>query len=147
MAPVILHMELPPLAFVAAYVERVWAAPESGLVFVSRTADASKLKWRIESKIGKPVTVVSDGERCFPTYTRIDHLGPPQGYPPAYPYYGGGGGGWQQYHHHHPMMMGWAPVAPPQAYHYAPPVDPHQYVQNQAPVYFNDENPNACCVQ
>ncbi|TVU44286.1 hypothetical protein EJB05_03722, partial [Eragrostis curvula] len=155
MAPVILHMDVHCLRCARKIrrsiehlhgVERVWAAPESGLVFVSGTADASKLKWRIESKLGKPVTVVSDGERCFPTYTKMEHLGPPQGYPPAYPYYGGGGG-WQQYHHHHPMMMGWAPVAPPQAYHYAPPVDPHQYVQNQAPVYFNDENPNACCVQ
>ncbi|TVU43914.1 hypothetical protein EJB05_03334, partial [Eragrostis curvula] len=78
MAPVILHMDVHCLRCARKIrrtiehlhgVERVWAAPESGLVFVSGTADASKLKWRIESKIGTPVTVVSDGERCFPTYT------------------------------------------------------------------------------
>jgi hypothetical protein len=77
----------------------------------------------------------SDGERCYPTYTRMEHLGPPQGYPPAYqPYAGGCYSG----------PVGWAPVVPPQ-HHYAP--SDWQYMPSGAPAYFSDENPSACCIQ
>jgi hypothetical protein len=82
----------------------VWASPETGLVFVAGAADASTLQWRIESRI------VSDGERCYPTYTRMEHLGLPQGYPLLPPPYAGG---WYN------GPVGWAPVVPPQ-HHYAP---------------------------
>lgn len=135
-------MYLTPLInYIDAGVESVWASPDTGLVFVAGEADAQTVQRRIEHKMGKPVTIVSDGERCYPTYTRMEHLGPPQGYPqlpPYQPY----AGGW-----YNGPVVGWSPVvAPPQPYHHYAPVD-RQYMPNGAPVYFNDENPNACCIQ
>ncbi|RLN12194.1 hypothetical protein C2845_PM09G08260 [Panicum miliaceum] len=55
-------------------------------------SDASQLKWRIQSRTGKPVAVVSDGtaQEAPPDNGQMVHLGPPpQWY--GYPTYGHGG--------------------------------------------------------
>ncbi|RCV29108.1 hypothetical protein SETIT_5G457100v2 [Setaria italica] len=111
-----------------AGVQDVWVSLETGLVVVAGPfLDASLLRWRIQYMTGKPVEVVSDGapEEPSPDNGQMVHLGPPQtgygGYPYGGYYYGGGG---------------WVPE-----YHAR-----RQYVPNEAPVCFNDDNPNGCCV-
>ncbi|RLN25182.1 uncharacterized protein C2845_PM07G35180 [Panicum miliaceum] len=113
-------------------VEDLWVSLDTGFVVVAGSSlDASQLKWRIQSRTGKPVAVVSDGtaeEAPPPDIGHMVHLGPPpQGY--GYPPYGYiGGGGW---------------VPPPHTIQYEA---RRQYVANEAPACFNDDKPNGCCV-
>ncbi|OEL34084.1 hypothetical protein BAE44_0004895 [Dichanthelium oligosanthes] len=109
-------------------VDDLWVSLETGFVVVAGPwLDASLLKWRIQSATGKPVDIVSDGAAAEapPDNGQMVHLGPPQGYG-SYPSYGYGGGG----------AFSWVTAA-----HHAH----RQYVPNEAPVYFNDDNPNGCC--
>jgi hypothetical protein len=112
-------------------VQDVWVSPEKGLVVIAGAClDASVLKYQIQCTTRKRVDVVSDGvPEEPPPDGQMVHLGPPQAgyggpYPPYGGYYYGGGGGWVPTYH-----------APRQ-----------QYVPNEAPVWFNDDNPNGCCV-
>jgi hypothetical protein len=72
-----------------AGVEDLWVSLETGFVVVAGSSlDASQLKWRIQSRTGKPVAVVSDGtaEEAPPDNGQMVHLGPP---PQGYGYVGG----------------------------------------------------------
>ena len=107
---------------------------ETGFVVVAGSyLDASQLKWRIQSRTGKPVAVVSDGAAEEDNMPQMVHLGPPpQGY--GYPPYVHGGGGWVP--------------APPHALQYE--AARRQYLANEAPAWLHlhddNPNPNGCCV-
>ncbi|RLM61746.1 uncharacterized protein C2845_PM14G12560 [Panicum miliaceum] len=108
-------------------VEDLWVSLETGFVVVAGSSlDASQLKWRIQSRTGKPVVVVSDGtvEEAPPDNGQMVHLGPPPP-PQGYGYVGGA----------------WVPA--PHAFQYEA---CRQYVANEAPARFKDDNPNGCCV-
>lgn len=147
-------------------VEEVWVSADTGLVVVKGTSpplDPSQLRWRIQTRTRRPVTVVSDGgseDHCYPPPQPQQYAAPPSGYQhhhysggmihvgppppaPAYPSYPYGGGG-----------VGWVPApAPPHLLQYVPTSSAdggyhfpsRQYVPNDAPVWFNDDNPNGCC--
>ncbi|KAL6613777.1 hypothetical protein ACP70R_036047 [Stipagrostis hirtigluma subsp. patula] len=79
-------------------VEGVWASPETGLVVVNGPVDAAALRWRIETKMRRAVTIVSDGAPPpppppppppgYPPYVGMAHLAPPHyGIPPPAPAY------------------------------------------------------------
>ncbi|CAD6207502.1 unnamed protein product [Miscanthus lutarioriparius] len=171
MAPVILRMDVHCYGCAGKIrrvvknllgVEEVWVSVDTGLVVVAGTAlDASLLRWRIQTRTRRPVTVVSDGADPEPPQPQYQYAAPPPGYPQhyhyrgtmqymgpppsapppdaAYPYYYGGGGGWVP-----------AP-APQHLLQYVPTTTwdgyfpSRQYVPNQAPICFNDDNPNGCC--
>ncbi|CAO2181699.1 unnamed protein product [Urochloa humidicola] len=118
-----------------AVVQKVWASPETGHVVVAGEPclDAPVLRRQLQSMTRQRVDVVNDGgaaEEASPDNGRMVHLGPPQ----TYGYYYAGGGGW-------------VPAAAPQQYSYGGyGYGARQYVPNEAPVCFNDDNPNGCCV-
>ncbi|KAL6636570.1 hypothetical protein ACP70R_024142 [Stipagrostis hirtigluma subsp. patula] len=104
MAPVILEMDVHCLGCASKIrraikdlygVESVWVSPETGLVVVTGGADAEALRCRIQSKMGRPVTVVNDGaaaEAPVETSRRMAPLPPPHPHappPPGYPPYAG----------------------------------------------------------
>ncbi|KAG0541054.1 hypothetical protein BDA96_03G463000 [Sorghum bicolor] len=151
MAPVILEMDVHCLRCARKIrkavrnmhgVEDVRVSVDSGLVVVKGASlDASLLRWRIQSRTGKPVAVVSDGGGAAaaeePPAGQMVHLGPtppPLGYSYSYPYpYGGG----------------W----PAPALQYVPggnvlPYDARQYAMmmaNDAPPCYRDDGPSGCC--
>jgi len=130
-----------------AGVEEVWVSVDTGLVVVSGSSlDASLLRWKIQARTKRPVAIVSDGggaeeppppqQGCPlpPHYSRMVHPGPHAPYA-HYPYAG---------------AVSWVPAAAPPQHllQYVPPEmlhARHQYVPNEAPLWFNDENPNGCC--
>ncbi|PVH30967.1 hypothetical protein PAHAL_9G022000 [Panicum hallii] len=135
-------------------VEEVWVSVDTGLVVVSGSSlDASLLRWKIQARTKRPVAIVSDGGAeepqqgyPLPHYGGMVHLGPHAAYahqpppPPAayYPYAAA------------PGAVSWVPAAAPPQHllQYVPGemLHPrHQYVPNEAPLWFNDENPNGCC--
>ena len=108
-----------------AGVEDLWVSLETGFVVVAGSGlDASQLKWRIQSRTGKHVAVVSDGTED--NQPQMVHLGPPQGYGYGY----GGGASW---------------VPAPHALHQYEAAR-RQHLANEAPARFHDDNPNGCCV-
>ncbi|KAJ1292850.1 hypothetical protein BS78_01G021900 [Paspalum vaginatum] len=159
MAPVILRMDVHCRGCASKIrrtiknvfgVEEVWVSVETGLVVVvGASLDASLIRWRIQSRASTPVTVVSDGTE----------EPPPQYYaaPPPYCGYGGGGamvhmggGGGGPAHlpaaaygqQQHPYAAAYLlPYVP--ASHWVP---SRQYMPNEAPAYFNDDNPSGCCI-
>ncbi|KAF8642116.1 hypothetical protein HU200_067375 [Digitaria exilis] len=119
-------------------VQDLWVSPDTGMMVVSGSGlDASLLKWWIQSKTGRLVDVVNDGaaEEFPPETGQMVHLGPTPAYSSysyPYPYAGyGGGGGWVPSQHAFPYMAA-GDVR-------------RQYMPNEAPVCFNDDNPNGCC--
>ncbi|CAO2039048.1 unnamed protein product [Urochloa humidicola] len=126
--------------------DEVLVSVDTGLILVSgRNLDASFLKWRVLSKIRKcRVDIISDGTAEEPRPPQ--YAAPPPVYPAyPYPYYyitgtmAGGGA----------AMRTWVPAPPPQhLLQYVPPVQLYarqQYMPNEAPLRFNDDNPNGCC--
>nr|CAB3475478.1 unnamed protein product [Digitaria exilis] len=101
----------------------LWVSPDTGMM------------WWIQSKTGRLVDVVNDGaaEEFPPETGQMVHLGPTPAYSSyPYPYAGyGGGGGWVPSQHAFPYMAH-GDVR-------------RQYMPNEAPVCFNDDNPNGCC--
>lgn len=136
---------------------------DTGLVVVAGTSlDASLLRWRIQTMTRmRPVTIVSDGADPEPPQYH-QYAAPPPGYPQLQHYSGG-----MQYMGPPPPSappaasypaypyggVGWVPApAPPHLLQYVPTTTwdggyfpSRQYVPNQAPVCFNDDNPNGCC--
>ncbi|CAD6215314.1 unnamed protein product [Miscanthus lutarioriparius] len=160
MAPVILRMDVHCYGCAGKIrrvvknllgVEEVWVSVDTGLVVVGGTSlDASLLRWRIQTRTRRPVTVVSDGAdpEPEPPQPQYQYAAPPPGYP-------------QHYHYSGMQYMG-PPPTPPTPTTAAAPAPQHllqyvptttwdgyfpsrQYVPNQAPVCFNDDNPNGCC--
>ncbi|CAD6234820.1 unnamed protein product [Miscanthus lutarioriparius] len=149
MAPVILEMDVHCLRCARKIrkavrnmhgVEDVRVSVGTGLVVVKGSSlDASLLRWRIQSRTGRPVAVVSDGGAAEePPAGQMLHLGPTPplaGYSYSYPY-GGYGGGW-----------------PAPALQYVPggnvlPYDASQYgmmMTNDAPPCYRDDGPSGCC--
>lgn len=148
-------------ARVHAGVEEVWVSVDTGLVVVSGTSlDAWLLRCQIQNSTRRPVTVVSDGaadtapepQHAAPPlggyypqhhYSGVLHMAPPPLPAGAYPYY-----------YYYGSGDGWVPAPPQHLLQYVPTtttVDGYfpsrQYVPNLAPVCFNDDNPNGCCVQ
>ena len=126
-----------------AGVEEVWVSVDTGLVVVyGSSLHASLLRRKIQARTKRPIAIVSDGgaeeppPQYAPPLVRFVHLGPHAAYayqpPAAYPSYG------------------WVPAAaPPQHLVQYVPGEllhaRHQYVHNEAPLWFNDGNPNASC--
>ncbi|CAO2039019.1 unnamed protein product [Urochloa humidicola] len=110
-------------------VDEVLVSVDTGLILVSgRNLDASFLKWRIQSKIRKcRVDIISDGTAEEPL--PLQYAVPPPG-----------GGA---------AMGTWVPAPAPQhLLQYMPPVQLYarqQYIPKEAPLSFNDDNPNGCC--
>lgn len=105
--------------------ERVWAFPDTGLVVVAGTADAEVLRRRIQHKMRRVVTVVSDG-------TGDHRYGTTQ----------------------HPRYYTWAtttshpqPVAYPYGGNYYRAAYPRRHVSNSngTPTYLDDEIPDEYC--
>jgi len=70
-------------------VEEVWVSVDTGLVVVGGTSlDASLLRWRIQTRTRRPVTVVSDGADPEPPQPQYQYAAPPPGYPQHYHYSG-----------------------------------------------------------
>lgn len=106
----------------------MWASPDTGLVVVAGWADASKLQGRIQRKIRRPVTIVSDGAEDPPPppppYGGMMHLGPHHYATPPPPL---------------PAYLHQRRYVPPATRQHVPPGEPS--------VCFEDEQPNGCCVQ
>jgi len=123
-----------------AGVEEVGVSVDRGLVYVyGSSLDASLLRRKIQARTKRPVAIVSDGSA----------EGPPPHYAPPLPHYGGmvhlGPHAAYAYQYQPPAAYpsyGWVPAAAPPQHllQYG-----HQYVHNEAPLWFNDENPNASC--
>ncbi|KAL6636571.1 hypothetical protein ACP70R_024143 [Stipagrostis hirtigluma subsp. patula] len=166
MAPVVLQMNVHCLSCARKIrkaiknlygVEDVWASPETGLVVVDGWADAAALKCRLQSKMRRPVAIVNDGAeeddawrtaryphapapQGYPPYARMEHLGPA----PAYPYHHGG---WRGDHRYAPEDDGFFHHRRRYAWNDDGLYSRRQYMPNDAPVCFSDENPNCCAVQ
>jgi hypothetical protein len=95
-------------------VKRVWASPEQGLVVVYGTADAYKLRRRLERRLDTPVEIVSDGSEpyYYPDATAAPHYGPSQ--VPAY-----GRGGAPRYYSQPPPPAYYDQPPPARSYPYA----------------------------
>ncbi|KAJ1287126.1 hypothetical protein BS78_03G406400 [Paspalum vaginatum] len=124
-------------------VEDVLVSLETGHVVVAGySLDASLIRWRIQSRSRKPVTVVSDGsaEEAPPDCGQMVHLGPPRsGLPPPSRCYGGGAwapGHHQTHHHAHALLHH-------QRQH------PHgRYVRrrDEPLLHDDDDTPKGCCI-
>ncbi|CAL4919950.1 unnamed protein product [Urochloa decumbens] len=148
-------------------VEEVLVSVDTGLIVVTGTnLDALFLKWKIQSKVVKRcrVEIISDGTVEEPPPPPPQYAAPPPGYPyPYYPYnYYGGTMAPQLTHPAYSQpppppaypygaapLGTWVPAAPPQhLLQYVPAEHLYarqQYMPNEAPLWFNDDNPNGCC--
>ncbi|KAL6853377.1 hypothetical protein ACP4OV_019406 [Aristida adscensionis] len=125
MAPMILEMEVHCLGCARKIrkavkkshgVEAVWASPETGLVVVNGPVDAAALRSRIQSKMRRAVTIVSDGAAVSDRAAPAEERHPPHPPPPAPA----------------PLPLGYPQwfYAGTTSSHLAPPPPPHQHHHN-----------------
>ncbi|CAN6297165.1 unnamed protein product [Urochloa humidicola] len=136
-------------------VTQVMVSVDTGLIVVTGWSLSAPALWRrIQSKIIRkyPVDVISDGTAEEPPQPQYAPAPPGYPYPyNQYPYYGGPTAYAQPpaYPYGAAPLGSWVPAPPPQhLLQYVPPEHLYarqQYMPNEAPLWFNDDNPNGCC--